>query len=260
VSGLPKSRRFALVVEYDGSRYAGSQAQRNAPTVQDELEAALRNLTGEQLRVALAGRTDAGVHAEGQVAAFTTASALAPEVLIRALNATLPEEIAVRCAREVPAEFDPRRHATSRTYRYKIYNAPLRSPLLRHRAWHVPHPLDTEAIQAAAAVLVGEHDFAAFGRADGRQTVRCLRRADVTAGSQLVTIELEANAFLRQQVRRTVGALVEVGRERLSQAAFQELLRDAVPASAGPLAPAHGLCLVQVCYPGLDLAKAATLS
>lgn len=246
-------RRLALALEYDGSRFAGSQLQKRSPTIQSTLETALRKLTGERLRVAFAGRTDAGVHAKGQVASFTTASRLKTEVFVRGLNAWLPEEVAICRALEVPESFDPRRHASSRTYRYLIYNAPTRSPLWRDHAWHVPKLLDVAPMAKAARELVGEHDFAAFSRREGVTTVRSMQRAEVSQGEAVVAIELEANAFLRQQMRRTAGALVEVGRGRLSAAGFRKLLRQAEPASAGPVAPAHGLYLVRVCYQGLDL-------
>jgi tRNA pseudouridine38-40 synthase len=252
-SSREPQRRLALVIEYDGSRYAGSQRQKRIPSIQSALETALRKLTGEKLRVAFAGRTDAGVHAEGQVASFVTASRLKTEVFVRGLNAWLPEQIAVRRAIEAPQAFDPRRHASSRLYRYTIYNAPVRSPLWRDRAWHVKELLDAEAMGRAARALVGEHDFAAFSRREGVTTVRRMTRASVERQGTMVTVELEANAFLRQQVRRTAGALVEVGKGRLSAAGFRELLRKAEPSSAGPVAPALGLCLVRVCYPGLDL-------
>ena len=244
-------RRLALVVEYEGTRYGGSQVQKRTPSIQGELETALHKLTGERLRIAFAGRTDAGVHAQGQVAAFSTASALETEVFVRGLNAWLPEEIAVRAAMEVPERFDPRRHATSRTYQYTIHHAPLRSPLQRARTWHVAEPLDTAAMQQAAAELIGEHDFAAFSRREGVRTVRCMRRCEVAREGPLVTVEMEADAFLRQQVRRTVGALVQIGSGRLSVAQFRRLLRRAEPASVGPTAPAHGLCLLRVAYPGV---------
>jgi tRNA pseudouridine38-40 synthase len=246
-------RRLALVLEYNGSRYGGSQLQKRTPSIQGELETAIEKLTGERSRASFAGRTDAGVHALGQVAAFTTASSLATEVFVRGLNAWLPEDIAVRQAIEAPSGFDPRRHASGRTYRYTIYNAPVRSPLRRSHAWHVIDPLDITAMQRAAKALVGEHDFAAFSRREGVTTVRCVRRCEATREGCLVTLEIEANAFLRQQVRRTVGALVQVGAGKLSGAAFRQLLRRAEPATAGPVAPARGLCLLRVDYPGLDL-------
>ncbi len=252
----PQPRRLALVLEYDGGPpLAGSQIQKNAPSIQGELETALHKLTGERLRVAFAGRTDAGVHARGQVAAFTTASRLQTEVFVRGLNAWLPESIVVRRAAEVTERFDPRRHASRRTYRYLIYNTPIVSPLWRGRAWHVAEPLDAERMQRAAHVLIGEHDFAAFSRREGVTTVRRVYRCQVRARPPLLSIEVEANAFLRQQVRRTVGALVQVGRSRLTVAAFRGLLRRAEPASAGPVAPAHGLYLMRVRYPGFDLGE-----
>lgn len=248
-----RRRRLALVLEYDGRPYGGSQVQKRTPSIQGELEAALRRLTHERLRVAFAGRTDAGVHATGQVAAFTTTSSLPVDRFVRGLNAWLPQEIAVRHAIEAPPDFDPRRHASSRTYRYTIYNVPVRSPLRLTSAWHVVEPLDAPAMQRAASHLVGQHDFASFSRREGVSTIRCVRRCDVERLGPLVTVEMEANAFLRQQVRRTVGALVQVGRGKLSPAGFRGLLRVREPCAAGPVAPAHGLCLVRVDYPGLDL-------
>ena len=256
----PPRRRLALVLEYDGRTFGGSQVQKRTPSIQGELEAAVAKLTGERLRVAFAGRTDAGVHALGQVAAFTTTSSLPVETFVRGLNAWLPPEIAVRRAVEAPPDFDPRRHAEGRTYRYTVYNAPVRSPLWRARAWHVAEPLDAATMQRAASALIGRHDFAAFSRREGVSTVRCVRRCDVERRGQLVTVEMEANAYLRQQVRRTVGALVQVGAGRLSLAAFRVLLRRPDPCWAGPVAPAQGLCLVRVDYPGLDLSGPDTLS
>jgi tRNA pseudouridine38-40 synthase len=247
-------RRLALVLEYDGGRYGGSQIQKNAPSIQGELESALRSLTGERLRVAFAGRTDAGVHALGQVAAFTTASRLKTEVFVRGLNAWLPESIAVRHAAEVDESFDPRRHASRRLYRYLIDNRPVASPLWRGRAWHVAEPLDVQRMQRAARLLAGERDFAAFSRREGVSTVRRVYRCGVRARPPLVTVEVEANAFLRQQVRRAVGALAQVGLGKVTVADFRGLLRRAEPASAGPVAPPQGLYLVRVSYPGLDLA------
>ncbi len=242
-------RRIALVLEYDGGQYGGSQLQPRVPSVQGELEQAIHQLTGEPVRLALAGRTDAGVHAQGQVAAFTTTSVHDTDVIARGLNAWLPDDIAVRRAWVAPIDFDPRRHALSRTYRYTISNTPARSPLWRHRAWHVAEPLDTEAMQRAAATLAGERDFASFTRKQNTSTVRCVHRCEVARRGCRVLIDIEANAFLRQQVRRTAGALVSAGRGRLTFAAFRDLLRHPKPAAAGPLAPPQGLCLMRVSYP-----------
>lgn len=253
MSGASTPRRIALVLEYDGTDFYGSQIQTDAPSIQHELESAIERLTGERPRVAFAGRTDAGVHARGQVAAFDTSSTHDTSVFVSGLNAHLPDQIAVRNAREVAANHDPRRHAACRIYRYTIYNAATRAPLSRERAWHVREPLDVVAMREAASRLVGEHDFASFTRDEGIPTVRCVRRCEVAVSPPTIAVEMEANAFLRHQVRRTVGSLVQVGSGQLSQEGFQRLLDAPELASAGPVAPPHGLCLEQVIYPGLDL-------
>jgi tRNA pseudouridine38-40 synthase len=243
-------RRIALLLEYDGAAYGGSQFQRNAPSIQGELERAIQRLTGEQVRAAFAGRTDAGVHATGQVAAFNTESRHEVETFVRALNALLPEDIAVPSAAEVAAEFDPRRHASRRVYVYRIWNAPVRAPLMRGRCWHVSAPLDVPAMAREAKVLRGAHDFASFGGAPGpgRSTWRDLRRASVRRDREQVVVMLVANAFLPHQVRRTVGALVEIGRGRLPEGTFAAWLARPCTGLAGPAAPAHGLCLARVGY------------
>lgn len=249
-----EQRTFALKLEYDGTAYGGSQFQTNARTIQDELERALAPLARERGRVAFAGRTDAGVHATGQVAAVRVPVKWAAADLQRALNARLPEDIAVAAAVEVPADFDPRRCARRRRYEYWVLNAPVPRPLLRHRVWQVRHQLDEVRLRAAAALLVGEHDFAAFaGPVDppDASTIRRMFATSIQRDGQLLKLEFEANAFLPHQVRRTVGALAAVGRGRLSVSAFEALLRGAVPGTAGPAAPAHGLCLVQVMYDGV---------
>lgn len=251
-------RRIALLLEYDGSRYGGSQLQKNAPTIQDELEKALIKLTGERPRVAFAGRTDAGVHARGQVASFLTGSTHPTDVFERGLNRWLPVDIAVRRARETALGFDPRRQARRRTYRYLVYNDRSQSPLLRGRAWHVAEPLDVEAMARAAALLVGKRDFAAFAESAstaGSSTIREMYRCEVRRRREVVAVLMEANAFLPHQVRRTVGPLVEVGRGRLTVDGFAALIREAEPGAAGPVAPAQGLCLMRVTYDDLDFGE-----
>lgn len=243
-------RRLAVVLEYDGAGYHGSQAQPTGLSIQQALEAAVARLTGEQVRAAFAGRTDAGVHARGQVAAFSSETRLPVTTLTRGLNALLPEDIAVSAMLETPVGFDPRRQALSRRYRYQIWNAPARSPLGRRRSWHVRAPLDIEAMRQAAAVLVGEHDFASFGGplAAGRGSRRSVEQTVVRRHAARVTFEIVANAFLPHQVRRTAGALVEVGSGRLPAEAFTGWLAQPRTGVAGPTAPAHGLCLMQVTY------------
>ena len=246
-------RRLALVLEYDGSRYGGSQYQKNAPSIQGELEAALNKLTGEDLRTAFAGRTDAGVHACGQVASFVTASRLESEVFVRGLNHWLPDDIAVQRALEVPPDFDARRRARSREYRYLVLNSAAPSPLLRAFTWQVAERLDVEAMREAASHLVGRHDFAAFAGPVAGSTVRSVRRCELKSLGRLLALHMEADAFLPHQVRRTVGALVQVGLGRQSAADLGALLREPRAGTAGPTAPPQGLCLMRVNYPGLDL-------
>jgi tRNA pseudouridine38-40 synthase len=251
---MSEVRRIALLLEYDGTAYGGSQRQKNAPSIQATLEEAIERLAGRPARTAFAGRTDSGVHALGQVATFNTEATHTVEVWHRALNALLPEDIAVRAAMVAPMGFDPRRHARSRVYRYRIWNAAVRSPLRRRQAWYVREPLDVPRMARAAAMLVGEHDFAAFGGSPGpgRSTRRRMLRSCVWADGPLVTFEIEGTAFLPHQVRRTAGALVEIGREKLAPERFQQWLESPEPNAAGPAAPPHGLCLIAVTYDGLD--------
>jgi tRNA pseudouridine38-40 synthase len=246
-SGL---RRIALLLEYDGSRYAGSQLQANAATIQGVLEKAIQETIGAAARVEFAGRTDAGVHAYGQVASFVTVSRHSTEVFERALNARLPEDVAVKGVAEVDVGFDVRRQARRRHYRYLLDNGRVRPALDRQRAWHVATPLDVESMTCAARLLVGRHDFAAFAsRLEDPEasTVRELFSFDVCKTGQRVSLDVTGNAFLPHQVRRMTGALVEVGKGKLSVEAYTALLKGE-PASTGPAAPAHGLYLVRVEY------------
>jgi tRNA pseudouridine38-40 synthase len=247
----PLVRRLALLVEYQGTAYAGSQLQANAPTVQGALEQALNTLTGESIRVALAGRTDAGVHARGQVAAFNTNSRLTLDTVARGTNALLPLDVSVRAVADVPPRFDPRRHALSRLYRYTLHLGRQRPGLLRDFAWHPSATLDLAPMAEAARMLLGRHDFASFAQpseARRRQTERYVARADVREKGELALFDIEANAFLTQMVRRIVGALTEVGSGKRTQAQFASLLDDPQPGAASFVAPAHGLCLIHVRY------------
>lgn len=238
-------------MEYDGSRYQGFQLQRSAPTVQAELEKAIERLTGEKTRIKAASRTDTGGHARGQVVAFDTRSSHARQTWAKALNAILPEDVAVRGVYETPAGFDPRRRATSRVYRYTIVNAPTRSPMLRRTAHWMRTPLDVERMAAAARTFVGVRDFAAFTvqAARGKSTVRRMDRWEVWRDGELVVMEAEANAFLMQQVRRTAGALTQVGLNKMTLEEFGDLVEGRAKGPAGPLLPACGLCLERVVYP-----------
>jgi tRNA pseudouridine38-40 synthase len=170
---------------------------------------------------------------------------------VRGINHFLPQDIVVRAAQRVDMAFDPRRDAQSRVYRYLIDTRPVRSPLLRNRVWHVGRGLDIEAMREAARVLEGAHDFAAFAGPYEGSTKRTLRRCTVSEACGLLTLEMEAEAFLPHQVRRTAGPLVEIGAGRRTQEGLRELLDGANPSSAGPAAPACGLYLLQVEYDGL---------
>ena len=241
------------IVEYDGTAYHGFEIQVNAPTVQETLQRALAQITQEHIAIRYAGRTDAGVHATGQVIDFHTRWRRSLEELQRALNAVLPPDVAVRELRPAPPGFHARYSARSRVYRYNIWNHPVRSPLHRRTHAHVPQPLDEAAMARAAEVLKGTHDFRAFGAPmrPGGSTVRTLMRLDVARQGQRVWIDIEANAFLRRMVRRIVAALIDVGSGRLDAHGLREILDSRDPARLKGLAPPEGLCLVDVKY-GLE--------
>ena len=246
-------RHIRLVVEYDGTTLSGWQRQANAPTVQQHLEEALATLLTHEVSVSGASRTDAGVHARGQVATFHTERAIPLHGIRRGLNSLLPETIAIREATEVGDEFHPRFSATGKHYRYTIYRGADRSPRLRDRAWHHPTSLDVVAMRSSAAALVGEHDFAAF-RAAGcaaRTTVRRIEAIELAELAEgLLTIDVRGTAFLRNMVRILVGTLVEVGNGSWPVTQVAEILAGRDRTKAGPTAPAHGLELVEVEYDG----------
>ncbi len=243
-------RRFAATVSYDGTDFGGSQRQRNARSVQAELECAAAATFGQPPRVALAGRTDAGVHAIGQVAALSAETDLEPETIGRALNARLPEDVAVRAVRLVPAEFDPRRWARRRCYRYTVLNSADPYPLLRRTTWHFEARLELGAMDEAGRGITGRRDFAACSGAieEGRSRVRTVSSSRWTHQGCLAVFDIEADAFLPHMVRLLVGAMVRVGRGSLTLEQFQHLLEAASPGTLGPAAPPQGLCLQRVCY------------
>lgn len=244
------AKRSAATVSYDGTDFAGSQRQADDRTVQGELETAAAALFGAAVRVEMAGRTDSGVHAIGQVAAFSAETSLDPATVGRALNAHLPADVAVRDVRDVPPGFDPRRWARRRWYRYTIWNHEERAPLLRRTAWHTRGNLDLQAMQQAADALTGKQDFMACSGPleEGRTSIRTVFKAGWRCESGVLLFDIEADAFLPQMVRRLVGALVSVGRQSLEVEDFVRLLRQAEPGSLGPTAPALGLCLQRVWY------------
>lgn len=243
--------RYRAVIAYDGTGYQGFQRQvGDTPTIQGTVESALERITRQRVTVKGAGRTDSGVHATGQVIAFDLAWAHSTHDLWRALNATLPDSIAVQSLEETDPAFHPRFDARSRAYEYTLYTAPVRQPLLSRYAWFVldRKPLNLDVMQQAAARLVGEHDFATFGRPpQGENTVREVLRSEFTPGPVL-RYHIEANAFLYRMVRRIVAALVRVGSGDLVFDEFVTVFEAADGSWPGDTAPAHGLCLTKVTY------------
>ena len=250
-------RRCArAVIEYDGTAFAGSQYQPNARTVQGELEEALNRLTGERVRVRFAGRTDAGVHATGQVIAFCLSgrsprgrgSGLGWRELQQRLNALLPDDVAVRGMRATHRGFDPRREAVARVYRYRIRMGGVARPLERHRTLEITDRLDVAAMRVAAASVAGQRDFAALGSDVHGRTVRHLSEVAVLRRGALVELRVTGDAFLRRMVRSIAAILLEVGRGKLAPGDVAGLLDAPSRALHGRAAPARGLTLEKVIY------------
>ena len=255
-------RTLKLVLAYDGTSYGGWQRQDNAPTVQGVLEQALAEIEGRAVTVIGAGRTDAGVHALGQVASLRLEHPIEPPRLARALNAKLPIDVRVVDAETVPDDFHARYGARHKTYRYWLDTAAVASPFAARFAWHVPHRLDLAAMIRGGAHLCGPHDFAAFQTAgdDARSTARVIH--DVTVSARAadwpgpagaapgapVMIEVVGDGFLRHMVRTIAGTLVEVGRKRREADDLVDVLESRRRDRAGPTAPSHGLFLVRVTY------------
>lgn len=242
-----------LVLEYDGTNYHGFQRQAGRLTIQEVLEESLAKITKEDgIRVIGAGRTDAGVHAEGQVVNFKTHARMEAERFVPALNSILPGDIRVKASREVSPEFHARFDATSKTYRYVIQTGAYLSPFIRNFAHHVPYSLDVEAMERASRHLVGCHDFRAFCASGGevKSFTRSIYRIDWAKQINLVMMTVEANGFLYNMVRIIVGTLLEVGRGKLEEADVLRILESRERPLAGPTAPAKGLTLVAVSYGG----------
>lgn len=241
-----------LVVRYDGAPFSGWQRQRGVPTVQESLEDAASAMSVARITVRGAGRTDAGVHAMGQLASFETPAEIPAHGWRLGLNSRLPPSIAVWDARIARDGFDPRRASAGKRYRYLLHAHPDRDPLLHRRAWHLWGPLDLELMQREAAHLVGTHDFRAFRAADCERltTVRSVWRVDVRRGTMgrddLVAVEVEGTAFLKNMVRVIVGTLVDVGRARLPEGTVRARLADGDRTRAGMTAPPDGLYLDEV--------------
>ena len=244
--------KIVLIMEYDGTHYHGFQLQDGSPTIQGETEEALWKLTGERLRVMAASRTDAGVHAKGQVVSFRTKSPLPLPAFINGLNYYLPRDIAVKTAHRVSDSFNVRRDAISREYNYYILNSLTRSPIRKGFSYLVTGHLDIEAINLACQALIGEHDFVSFASCIGvgtKNTMRNVYRARIDKDGELAVFNMVANSFLPHQVRNTVGALIRVGLGKVSVDQFHSIIEAKKPGLAGPAAPACGLCLMRINYP-----------
>jgi len=241
-----------LTVEYDGTRFHGWQTQLGVRTVQGVFEEALARLTGDAIRVVSASRTDAGVHALGQVVNFRTESAHSPGVFQKALNAILPKDIAVLSAEEVEAKFNARFWAKGKIYRYLIYNNYHRRALGANYYWHIPEGLEAEPMQKSAQYLIGKYDFSSFqGAGEGKEKdpVREMKRIEIKKNEDgYISVELEASGFLKHMARNIIGTLVMAGRGKIPPEAMAEILKAKNRKLAGPTAPAQGLYLVKVLY------------
>lgn len=246
-------RNLKLVLEYDGARFHGWQYQVGQRTVQGVFEETLARLTGENIRVIAASRTDAGVHALGQVLNFRTESRHPGEVFVRALNALLPGDVAVLACEEAEEKFNARFWSRGKIYRYLIYNRAHRRGFGHNYCWHFPWSLELEAMKQASEYLMGSHNFRSFqGQSPDRlkkDPVRELRRIDIIAtDSGYIIFELEANSFLKQMARNIIGTLVLAGRGKIRPETVQEILASKDRRQAGPTAPPDGLYLVKVLY------------
>ncbi len=244
------SRNIKLVLEYDGARFSGWQVQPELRTVQGAVEEAVAKLTGEACRVTGASRTDAGVHALGQVANFHASREYPPEVFKRALNALLPRDVAVKDAGDADEDFDARHRARRKLYRYIIHNRRERSVFDQDYSWYHPVNLDMEAMREAALFFTGEHDFSSFrsSTCSAKSPVRNLYGIDISQNDSRIRIEMSASGFLKQMARTIVGTLVSVGEGRLLPGRIPGIIEARDRSAAGPTAPARGLFLVSVDY------------
>jgi tRNA pseudouridine38-40 synthase len=248
-------RYIKLTIAYDGTDFHGWQMQTGKPTIQGEIVSVLRRLTQETISLHATGRTDAGVHALGQVASFRTESHLSPQEFQRALNAILPPTIRIVAAEETGRDFNARWSARGKIYRYRLYRGKVVPPMLWRYVLHYPFPLDEDKMRAAAARFVGSHDYASFAASTGsedndeeRSTIREIYSADLarTLDNEELIFTVRGRSFLRYMVRKMVGCLMEVGRGRLQPEDIDKLFALRDRSKSGPTVPPHGLCMVSV--------------
>ena len=251
-------RNLKLIIAYDGTDFLGWQRQRRGATVQGTLERALATITGASVDVQGSGRTDAGVHAAGQVANFKTSCPIPTANLLKALNNLLPPTVRIRGVSEVPDSFHARHNARAKTYRYRILQAPVALPFINRFVYHYPYPLDRRNMAAAAKLFEGEHDFTSFAGSEGHavagarggDNVRRIFSSKILwrPKLELIVYEVRGNGFLHHMVRNLAGTLIEVGRGKLGPRDMLRILEARSRSEAGPTAPASGLCLVRVEY------------
>lgn len=241
-------RNFLLEIEYDGSKYAGWQIQKNALGIQEILEKKLSLILGEKTKLTAAGRTDAGVHARGQAANFKSLTTLSADRILKSSNALLPRDICVKSVKEVALDFNARFSARSKIYRYFIYNSNIKSAFWYKYSWRLPYKLNLSLMRRELRAVIGRHNFKSFAASDKRtrQMQRKISKAFLRKKNSFLIVDIEGESFLYNMVRNIIGTLIEIGRGKLSPGSMKRILKARNRKEAGPCAPAHGLHLVKV--------------
>lgn len=243
-------KNIKIVIEYDGTRYCGWQRQKNGVSIQETIEKAIEKVTGEKIEIIGSSRTDAGVHAKGQVANFLTSSTVPPEKICYAINSFLPDDIVILSSQEVPLDFHSRYSSKGKKYSYTILNRKIPSALLKNYSAHIPYELNIEDMIRASKYFLGEHDFSAFKSTGSsvKGNVRTIKRLELIKDEDIIKMFIEANGFLYNMVRIIAGTLIEVGKGRIKPDDIPFILDSRDRKKAGPTAPAQGLCLEKVYY------------
>lgn len=243
-------KNIKIVIEYDGTRYCGWQRQKNGVSIQETIEKAIEKVTGEKTEIISSSRTDAGVHAKGQVANFLTSSTVPPEKICYAINSFLPDDIVILSSQEVPLDFHSRYSSKGKKYSYTILNRKIPSALLKNYSAHIPYELNIEDMIRASKYFLGEHDFSAFKSTGSsvKGNVRTIKRLELIKDEDIIKMFIEANGFLYNMVRIIAGTLIEVGKGRIKPDDIPFIIDSKDRKKAGPTAPAQGLCLEKVYY------------